>query len=92
MRNLQRQMPNKNYIKGIRKERKLVNQAKTLGMLAFRSAGSHSPIDVCCIDKLRHEIHFIQSKPDNMSEKSKQALYEPLKWLNGDFKVFFEVR
>lgn len=41
---------NANYTKGVRLERKLVAHLKTLGALvAQRSAGSHSLIDVFCV-------------------------------------------
>ena len=39
------------YQKGADRERKIVNRAREKGHIAFRSAGSHSPIDVCIIDK-----------------------------------------
>jgi len=55
-------MPNKNYVKGVRFERKLVNQARAEGLIAFRSAGSHSPIDVVIIDKFKRKIDLIQCK------------------------------
>ena len=53
---------NKKYEKGVRFERKLVNEAKAQGKIAFRSAGSHSQIDVCIIDTNKKEIEFIQAK------------------------------
>ena len=85
-------MPNKNYIKGVRKERKVVNQAKEKGLLAFRSAGSHSPIDVVVIDKKLREIYLIQCKPDSMSEKAKERLEDKYYELNGWYKVAFLVK
>ena len=84
-------MPNPNYVKGRRKEYKIVNDAKAKGFLAFRSAGSHSPIDVVIIDLQEEEISFIQCKPDSISEKEKNKLRENLKRLNGFFLVDFEV-
>ena len=53
-------MPNYNYLKGVRKERKLVNDARAQGFLAFRSAGSHSPIDVVIIDPEHETIKLVQ--------------------------------
>lgn len=84
-------MGNSHYVKGVAKERRVVNRARMEGMTAFRSAGSHSPIDVVIIDVLRHEIHFIQCKPDDISENQRQKLLKDNEAFNGDFKVFFEV-
>jgi Holliday junction resolvase len=85
-------MPNYNYNKGVRKERKVVNEAKEEGCLAFRSAGSHSPIDVCIIDWQHNEIRFVQCKPETMSERNKQKILDDLIELNTqEFKVSFEV-
>lgn len=69
-------MPNKNYVKGVRKERLLVNNARMIGEIAFRSAGSHSPIDVCTIDNVSKTIRFFQCKPESMSPKQKEKIYE----------------
>lgn len=84
-------MPNKNYIKGRRKEYKVINQAKAKGLIAFRSAGSHSPIDVCIIDKINRTIEFIQCKPDTMSENKKNEILHSQLDLNGQFSVTFKV-
>ena len=84
-------MPNSNYIKGVRKERKFVNEAKEQGKIAFRSAGSHSPIDACIIDLEARRIEFIQCKPDSMSNNKKRELEEELNKLNNLFKVSFKV-
>ena len=84
-------MPNKAYLKGVRKERKLVNRARANKLLAFRSAGSHSPIDVVIIDKYHRKVRFIQCKPDDMAQSAKERLYNEFYWLEGSFKVSFEV-
>jgi len=87
-------MPNKNYIKGVRKERAFVNEAREMGMIAFRSAGSHSPVDVCIIDVINKKIEFLQCKPDNFSEKDREKIFlkcENLKFLKGEFKVSFNI-
>jgi len=85
-------MPNKNYLKGVRKERKLVNNARAEGKLSFRSAGSHSPIDVVIIDKKEKIIEFIQCKPDNMSNNAKLRLITEHKELNNIFNCSFTVK
>lgn len=85
-------MPNKNYVKGVRKERQIVNQARADGLVAFRSAGSHSPIDVCIIDIMGRQINFIQCKPDTISKIKKWKIEQELKELNDVFKVNFQVK
>jgi len=85
-------MPNKNYEKGRRKEYKIVKQYKDKGYdIAQRSAGSHSPIDVFAIDKKTRTIRLIQAKPNSMSTTAKQKIIDQNKWLNGLFRVIFEV-
>lgn len=84
-------MPNKNYIKGVKKERMIVNSFRNLGHIAFRSAGSHSPIDVCCINQVDKEIYFFQCKPDTMSEKKKNEILKKLEGLKGEYKISIEV-
>ena len=39
-------MTNNNYKRGYTKEREIVNSFRKQGLIAYRSAGSHSPIDV----------------------------------------------
>ena len=59
------------YDKGVRFERKIVNEAKAKGYIAFRTAGSKSPIDCVTINLKEHEIHFIQAKKgkSNLTKK-----------------------
>lgn len=85
-------MPNKNYIKGVRKERSIVNEARARGLISFRSAGSHSPIDVCVIDKTNKTIKFIQCKPDSMNSTKKQRLRDEHRELNNSYEVSFIVQ
>lgn len=80
------------YRKGAQKERDIVNACREKGLIAFRSAGSHSPIDVCAIDREKHRIYFIQSKSDNMPESQKKKIEEKFLDLNDMFEVSFEVR
>jgi len=82
---------NKNYQKGVRKERKIVNEARDKGFISFRSAGSHSPIDVCIIDKKGKIIEFVQAKPKDMSQKLKEHIEAGQVDLNGNFLVSFKV-
>ena len=82
-------MPNKNYVKGRRKEYKICNEFKDAGFdIVQRTAGSHSPIDVIAISRDTRTIFFIQSKPEN----HKLGKYEEEEWLNGEFKVEFVIR
>lgn len=84
---------NKNYAKGRRKEYKITKKYKDMGYeIAQRSAGSHSPVDVFAIDKRTRTIRLIQAKPDSMSSNAKQKIIDDNYWLNGLFKVVFEVQ
>ncbi len=58
-------MPNKYYNRGREFERELVRNARKDGFIAFRSAGSKSPVDVCIIDKDFRRVWFIQAKTGN---------------------------
>lgn len=84
-------MPNPNYIKGRRKEYKICSQERKLGRLAFRSAGSHSPVDVVSVNKKDKVIRFIQCKPDDFSKKAELKLLEKHREINGVYYVQFEV-
>ena len=84
-------MPNKNYVKGRRKEYKIRRQLQDKQYIAFRSAGSHSPVDVVGIHVGRKEISLIQCKPDSMSANAKKKLEEENAGLNGTFEVRFLV-
>jgi len=85
-------MPNANYIKGRRKEYKIVKQHKDTGYtIAQRTAGSHSPFDVIAIDIENRVIKLIQAKPNNYTEKQTKDILEENKELNGPYKVYFVV-
>lgn len=85
-------MPNYNYLKGVRKEREIVNKAREMGLIAFRSAGSHSPIDVCIVDVRNRLIRFVQCKPDSFTDKQKEKIINEIGILGlQDFKVMLEV-
>ena len=86
-------MPNKNYIKGRRKEYKVCDLLRTEGyQIVQRTAGSHSPIDVIAINKRSREIMLVQCKPDSMSNKQKEQLELEHIELNDEYTVRFEVR
>ena len=85
-------MPNPNYIKGRKKEYKVMNDERKLGNHVLRSAGSHSPIDVVSIDVSARVIKLIQCKPDNMSELEKNKILSACQSLNDNFKCVFEIR
>lgn len=82
-------MANRNYNKGVRKERKIVNQAKALGYYASRNAGSHGIWDVTIVDVKLKKIRFLQVKPENYTGADR--LIEEFIELNGTFDVTFEV-
>ena len=82
---------NRNYKKGYEKERKLVNRFRDKGCLSFRSAGSHSPIDVFALNPESKLINLIQCKPKSMSKKNKDKILEDLKKYEGIYKVYVYV-
>lgn len=58
-------MPNKNYIKGRAKEYQVMKELRAKNYdIVFRSAGSHSPIDIIAIQTGVRLIKFIQVKTD----------------------------
>tara|TARA_Y100000310_G_scaffold159030_1_gene158458 strand:- start:5086 stop:5337 length:252 start_codon:yes stop_codon:yes gene_type:complete len=81
---------NKAYQKGARFERKLVNAARKKGFIAFRSAGSHSKVDVVIINPIKKKISFIQAKKGkSFLKKSEQQEFEDM---SDEYVVKFEVR
>ena len=81
-----------NYQKGVRKERKFVNEARAEGHISLRSAGSHSPIDVVIIDHRNKQISLIQCKPNNFSASKTEKLMKDNAHLNGFYYVSFDVK
>lgn len=85
-------MPNKNYLKGRRKEYKIRREYLNNDWdIVQRTAGSHSPVDIIAIDKITKRIDFIQCKPDDMTEKEKEKIISENQWLNGVFRTEFRV-
>jgi len=85
-------MPNKQYVKGRKKEYKITAQMKRHGYdIAQRTAGSHSPFDVIGIRFKDKQITLVQSKPSTMTETQKKKIEKENKELNGIFQVFFKV-
>lgn len=81
-----------NYRRGADKEYRIRNKLLSDGWtIVQRSAGSHSPIDIFAIDSRIRVIKFIQSKPKNFSKKEKEKIETDLNWLNGMFRVEFEL-
>ena len=69
-----------------------VNKLKEEGFdIAFRSAGSHSAIDVVAIRKDPKTIYLLQVKPRSLSIKAKTRLESQNSWLNGEFPIHFKV-
>ncbi len=85
-------MPNKNYVKGRRKEYGVCDKLKEEGFdIAQRSSGSHSPIDVFGIDIKNKVIRLIQVKAGLLSSSEQQKIYEDNKDLKGMFEVEFDI-
>ena len=82
-------MPNSNYIRGRKKEYRVMSDERKLGNLVLRSAGSHSPIDVVSINVKARVIKLIQCKPDNISELDKNRLELQMRELNNAFRCEF---
>ena len=66
----------KKYQKGYRAERKLVNLLKDKAILAVRTAGSHSPIDVIAVFPSRVLFFQVKSGKSRISKKEKELLWE----------------
>lgn len=86
-------MPNRNYVRGRNKEYKIVQELKNSGFeIAQRTAGSHSPIDVFAINREAKLIKFIQAKPDHFPKSEGDKIKRDLDYLNGNWRVEFELR
>ena len=84
-------MPNKNYIKGRKKEYKIVKEYRDKGFdIVQRTAGSHSPFDVIAIHTKEKKILLVQSK-SSVPQSARDKLVIDNRLLNGKFKVSFEV-
>ncbi len=83
----------RHYRKGRRYEQKIVKEAREDGRVAFRSAGSKSPVDVVIIDAVGRTIKLIQAKAGkSMSDGAREALERSLAYLNGTYEVEFVVK
>ena len=81
-----------NYRNGAARERRFVNNLKKDGFdIVFRSAGSHSPVDVVAIHQESKMIYFIQCKPQTLSKNAQKALQSHYEWLNRDYACHFKV-
>ena len=77
-----------NYQNGANRERRVLHSLKEQGFdLVFRSAGSHSPIDLFALDIKTKQIWLIQCKPKSMSIKAKQKLELEINKFEGNFSV-----
>ena len=79
------------YRKGVKFEREIVNIAREQGKIAFRSAGSHSSIDVCVIDTILKKIELIQCKTGKTALKIAEKIKD-LKNHTGYYLVEFSIR
>lgn len=84
--------PRNIYERGADKERRIMNKARKAGFLSFRSAGSHSPIDVFILNPFEKIIELVQSKPRNISENAREKLIEELRKYVGVYNVIVTVR
>jgi len=84
-------MSNKNYIKGRRKEYKVMADERAKGNLVIRSAGSHSCVDLISIDVTARVIKFIQCKPDDITQTEIDKLQYQMRELNNVYRCEFVV-
>lgn len=87
-------MPNKNYIKGVKKERRIKKELEAAGLTVIRSAGSFGFADLVAIDFENNKIRFIQCKPDNFPASEEKKLMEEHDMFNSPYmawKSSFEV-
>lgn len=80
-----------NYQRGAQKERRIMNRFRDKGQIAFRSAGSHSPIDIIAIDTEHKVITLIQSKLGKRISGKERAEVLSHKDIEGDYKVIFQL-
>lgn len=80
---------NKNYQKGIRLERNIVNLARSKNMIALRSAGSHSPVDCVIIDQKRKIMYIIQAKAKKDAQQALKRKLEPFFNLTDEYLCKF---
>ena len=55
-------MANNKYLRSVKRERELVNEARAAGHIAARSAGSKSPVDVWDWDPVNKVVIITQVK------------------------------
>lgn len=73
-------MPNNKYLRSVKRERQLVNEARAKGLIAGRTAGSHSPVDVFVFDPKDGMIRLIQVKTKKgarMMVMKDKRVYQP---------------
>jgi len=80
-------MPISKYRKGADKERRIVNRERNKGFLCFRSAGSHSPVDIFSLDPVSKTIFLIQSKGAFMAQRDKDKIKKELEEYEGTYIV-----
>lgn len=67
-------MPNSNYRKGYLRERRTMALLEAAGYTAFRTAGSHGPVDVIAISPLGMRLAQIKSGKANVTPAEREAL------------------
>ena len=77
-----------NYTNGANRERRVIKYLQKEGFdLVFRSAGSHSPIDVFALDTKTKQIWLIQSKPTTLSSNAKSKIEDYIRQFEGCYSV-----
>jgi len=77
-----------NYKNGANRERRVIKYLQKEGFdLVFRSAGSHSPIDVFALDSRTKQIWLIQCKPKSLSSSGKSKIEDNIRQFEGCYSV-----
>jgi Holliday junction resolvase len=71
-------MPNRNYVNGRAFEYKTKKKLEQMGYTVFRTAGSHSKVDLIAYDIEHRVVWFIQCKAGHLSEKERERIYSEL--------------
>ncbi|MDD5406993.1 MAG: hypothetical protein PHE73_08665 [Sulfurovaceae bacterium] len=80
-----------NYSRGRAYEYKVIKEMEKNGWFCIRSAGSHSPVDIIALQKLKDEtfaVKFLQIKT-SIKFKEKTYFFEEIDTTGGKFFVKF---
>ena len=82
-------MVNRNYNKGRKFEYQVAKEYRAMGYISFRTAGSHSPVDVIAIHPKKKKMFLVQCKHGKIYKPEIARILADTKQLNGTFEVDF---